>query len=73
MMRLELENHPLVAVCFLLLVFALARGFRQSRRGDGLHWTGVSTWIVILMMQLALYFQFWPMALSQSWRSLFTL
>jgi hypothetical protein len=63
----------LVALCFLLLVFALARDFRQGRRGDGLHWTGVSAWIVILMVQLALYIRFWPMPLSQSLQLLFTM
>jgi hypothetical protein len=63
----------LVAVCFLLLAFALTLDFRQGRRGDGLHWTGVSAWIFILMMQLALYIRFWPMPPGQSWRLLFTL
>lgn len=65
----------LVAVCLLLLVFASTRDAWQGRRGDGLHWTGVSAWIVILTMQLALYYQFMlgPMPFSQAVRVLFTL
>ena len=61
------------ALCFLLLVFAITRDFRQGQRGDGVHWTGISAWIVILMPQLALYIQFLPMPLSQFLRLLFTL
>ena len=63
----------LVALCFLLLLYAVTRDFGQGRRGDGLHWIGVSAWIVILMMQLALYIWFWPMPLRESLRLLFTL
>lgn len=65
----------LVAIGLLLLVFAVTRDVWQGQRGDGLHWTGIAAWTIILTMQLALYFRymFWPMPLSQSVQALFTL
>jgi hypothetical protein len=64
----------LVAVCLLMLVLATTRDVWQGQRRDGLHWTGVSVWIVILTMQLALYFRFMfgRMPFSESVWKLFT-
>ncbi len=62
-----------IAVCFLMIVLALARDAWKGRRGDTLHWTGVSAWVVIAAMQLGLYFRimFIAMPYTQYFRALF--
>jgi hypothetical protein len=55
----------MIAVCLTLLVIAVVCDARQGRRYDALHWTGIATWLVIALMQLATYFlvMFGPMPL----------
>ena len=64
----------MIAVCLTLLVIAVVCDARQGRRYDALHWTGIATWLVIALMQLATYFMvmFGPMPLDDYIRLLFT-
>jgi hypothetical protein len=63
----------MIAICLALLITALVCDGREGRRGDALHWTGITTWLVIAPMQLATYFMvmFGPMALDDYIRFLF--
>src|SRR5262249_37588187 len=43
------------AVCLLMPIAALGRDAWEGRRGDALHWAGVTAWLVAGVMQLVVY------------------